>query len=173
MSSMLLVVFYAFIFAITVNESLGCFKNFFSLPGSWHVPGSWRSLSLRQADDIAIGHGTFGVCSKDRESCLNKRYNSSNITEMGGTNMARLYLDSFDSSLLDNLTFPMVESMNCDELCNCLSCAPGLCEEDKEKCPGNNRGFICKCGNSESYPSINTIVMDMLSNGITCRRCDK
>ena len=94
---------------------------------------------------------------------------------MTGTKMARLYQNSFDSTVLDSLTFPRVETMNCDELCNCLSCAPGLCEEDKEKCPGNNRGFICKCGNSESYPnsSINTIVKDMLGNGITCRKCDK
>ena len=92
---------------------------------------------------------------------------------MTGTKMARLYLDSFDSALLDSLTFPRVESMNCDELCNCLSCAPGLCEEDKEKCPGNKQGFICKCGNSDSYPSFNTIVRDMLITGLTCRKCNK
>ena len=92
---------------------------------------------------------------------------------MAGRQLVRSDLDSFDSALLDNLTFPMVESMNCDELCNCLSCAPGLCEEDKEKCPGNNRGFICKCGNSDSYPSVNTIFKDMLINGMTCRKCDK
>ena len=120
-------------------------------------------------------HWTFGVCSKDSESCLKKRYNSNNITEIAGTKLATLDPDIFDSALFDTLTFPKVESMNCDEICDCLSCAPGLCEEDKEKCPGNNRGFICKCGNSEAYPnsSINTIVKDMLSNGMTCRKCDK
>ena len=92
---------------------------------------------------------------------------------MTGTKMARLYQNSFDSTVLDSLTFPRVESMDCDELCNCLSCAPGQCEVDKDQCPGNDRAFICKCGQSDLYPSINTIVKDMLITGLTCRKCDK
>ena len=43
---MLLVVFYAFVFAITVNESLGCFNlSFDGCPGCKR-----RSLSLRQVN---------------------------------------------------------------------------------------------------------------------------
>ena len=92
---------------------------------------------------------------------------------MAGRQLVRSDLDSFDSALLDSLTFPRVESMNCDELCNCLSCAPGQCEVDKNQCPGNDRAFICKCGQSDLYPSINTIVKDMLITGLTCRKCNK
>jgi len=174
---MLLVVFYAFVFAITVNESLGCWISSAGLLAGrsagrlQHSFGAgFRSLS---ADDIATGHWTFGVCSKYKESCLKKRYNSNNIAEISVIQLARSDLDSFDSALLDSLTFPRVESMNCDELCNCLSCAPGQCEVDKDQCPGNERGFICKCGHSDLYPSINAIVKDMLITGLTCRKCDK
>merc|ERR1712136_630574 len=70
--------------------------------------------------------------------------------------------------------FPSVESMNCEELCNCLSCGHGNCsdEEDQDKCPGNESGFICRCSNSPSYPHFNTILRDMLSTGNACRQCD-
>ena len=127
-----------------------------------------------QAGDVATGHWTFGVCSKYKESCQSERYNLDNITEIAGIKLATLDPDTFDSVLLDSLKFPTVESMNCDEICNCLSCAPGHCsyQENKDECPGNKRGFICRCGNSDSYANFNAIVKDMLITGLTCRKCN-
>ena len=81
---------------------------------------------------------------------------------------------SFDFALLESLEFPSVESMNCEELCNCLSCGHGHCsdEEDQDKCPTNESGFICRCSNSPSYPTFNTILRDMLTTGMACRTCE-
>ena len=108
-------------------------------------------------------HWTFGECSNDEESCLNARYDSSNIT------------DSIGAALIESLSLPIVDSMNCEELCNCLSCGHGHCsnQEYHDKCYGNESGFICKCENSDSYPTFSSIVKDVLATGMACRQCEK
>ena len=70
-------------------------------------------------------HWTFGVCSKDEETCLEERYDGNNITEITGIQLATMHPGSFDFALLESLAFPNVESMNCEELCNCVSCGHG------------------------------------------------
>ena len=124
---------------------------------------------------MEAGHWTFGECSNDEESCLNARYDSSNITEIAGVQLAKLSPNSIEAALLESLTLPMVESMNCEELCNCLSCGHGHCSnpEYHEKCYGKESGFICKCENSDSYPSFTSIVKEILATGIACRQCEK
>ena len=94
--------------------------------------------------------------------------------DITGIQLATMHPGSFDFALLESLEFPSVESMNCEELCNCLSCGHGHCsdEEDQDKCPANESGFICRCSNSPSYPSFNTILRDMLTTGMACRTCD-
>ena len=120
-------------------------------------------------------HWTFGVCSKDEETCLEERYDGSNITEITGIQLATIHPGSFDFALLESLAFPCVESMNCEELCNSLSCGHRYCsdEEDQDNCPGNKSGFICRFHNSPSYPNFNTILKDMLTTGMACRQCNK
>ena len=124
---------------------------------------------------MEAGHWTFGECSNDEESCLNVRYDSSNITEIAGVQLAKLSPNSIEAALLESLTLPMVESMNCEELCNCLSCGHGHCSnpEYHEKCSGKESGFICKCENSDSYPNTLSIVKEALATGMTCRQCEK
>ena len=97
-----------------------------------------------------------------------------NITQIAGTQMAEMHLGSIDFALLRSLTYPAVESMNCDELCNCLSCGQGICsdQEDQDKCPLNKSGFICRCSNSPLYPNSKAILMDMLVTENACRQCD-
>merc|ERR1719370_323527 len=65
---------------------------------------------------MGAGHWTFGECSSDEESCLNAMYDSSNITEITGVQLGRLDPDSIEAALLESLTLPMVDSMNCEEL---------------------------------------------------------
>merc|ERR1712227_955044 len=67
--SMMFFVFQVFLFAISVNESLGCFN----------CP-SGRSLSERDSGDMESVHWTFGVCSEDEETCLEERYDGKNFT---------------------------------------------------------------------------------------------
>ena len=117
---------------------------------------------------------TFGECSNNEESCLNARYDSSNITEIMGVQLTTLDPDSIKAALIESLTLPIVDSMNCEELCNCLSCGHGHCsnQEYHDKCYGNGSGFICKCENSDSYPSFSSIVKDVLATGMACRQCE-
>ena len=119
-------------------------------------------------------HWTFGICSEEEQTCLEERYDGNNITEITGIQLATMHPGSFDFALLESLTFPSVESMNCEELCNCLSCGHGHCSnhEDQDKCPGNSSGFICRCSSSESYPTFNRILRDMMRTGLACRQCD-
>ena len=119
-------------------------------------------------------HWTFGVCTEDENTCLEQRYNVGNITQIAGRQMATMNRGSIDFAVLESLTFPSVESMNCEELCNCLSCGHGHCsdQEDQDKCPGDQSGFICRCSNSPSYPFLQMILMDMLSSGNVCRQCN-
>ena len=118
---------------------------------------------------------TFGECSNNEESCLNARYDSSNITEIMGVQLTTLDPDSIKAALIESLTLPIVDSMNCEELCNCLSCGHGHCsnQEYQNKCYGKGSGFICKCENSDSYPSFSSIVKDVLATGMACRQCEK
>ena len=107
-------------------------------------------LSLVQSGALEAVHWTFGVCSEDEHACLNQRYNLLNITEIAGKQLAKIHPGSIDFALLKSLTFPEVGSMNCEELCNCLSCGYGHCsdQDDQDKCPVNKSGFICRCSNS-------------------------
>ena len=118
-------------------------------------------------------HWTFGMCSKDEETCLKERYDLSNITEITGVNLATMHFGSFDYALLETLTFPSVESMSCEEICNCLSCGHGHCsdQDNQDKYPGNENGFICRCSNSPLYPHFDSILRDMFSTGNACRQC--
>ena len=118
-------------------------------------------------------HWTFGICSEDEDTCLKQRYNMWNITQIAGTQIATIYPGSIDSALLGSLAYPAVESMNCEELCNCLSCGHGYCsdQEDQDKCSVNKSGFICRCSNSPSYPNSKMILIDTLSTGNACRQC--
>ena len=77
-------------------------------------------------------------------------------------------------ALLESLTFPTVETMKCEELCNCLSCGHGQCSDnvDQDKCPGNTSGFICRCSNSKAFPAYTPILRDMMTTGLACRRCE-
>ena len=113
------------------------------------------------------------MCSKDEETCLKERYDLTNITEITGVQLATMHFGSFDYALLESLTFPSVGSMSCEEICNCLSCGHGHCsdQDDQDKYPGNENGFICRCSNSPSYPHFNTILKDMFSTGNACRQC--
>jgi len=164
---MLFIAFHALAFFIMVGEGLGCKHD-----GSckyWEncykkgCPCIDQGRRKREADDMEAVHLTFGECSNNEESCLNARYDSSNIT------------DSIGAALIESLTLPIVDSMNCEELCNCLSCAHGHCskQENHDKCYGNGSGFICECENSDSYPSFSSIVKDVLATGMACRQCEK
>lgn len=126
-----------------------------------------------QTADAGSVHWTFGACFEHEQACLEERYNIGNITQITGIELASLYPGSFDFAILEGLVLPSVGSMNCHELCNCLSCGHGHCsdEEDQDKCPGNKYGFICRCSNSPSYPNLKAIVSDMLSSGNACRHC--
>merc|ERR1712126_37050 len=121
-----------------------------------------------------IRNWTFGECSNNEGSCLNARYDSCNITEIMGVQLATLDPDSIKAALIESLTLPIVDSMNCEELCNCLSCGHGHCsnQEYQNKCYGKGSGFICKCENSDSYPSFSSIVKDVLATGMACRQCE-
>jgi len=134
---------------------------------------TWRGKV--EANDIEAGHWTFGKCSNDEESCLNARFDSSNITEIMGVQLARLDPDSIAATFIKSLTFPNEDSMNCEELCNCFSCGHGHCsdQENHDKCYGNGSGFICKCENSDSYPSFRSIIKEVLATGMACRQCKK
>ena len=116
-------------------------------------------------------HWTVGLCFADEDACLNERYNLSNITEVTGD---KLETSAIVADLLGSLTFPNVTTMNCEELCNCLSCGHAQCsnQEDQDNCPGNGNGYICRCAISRSYPSFNLVLKDVLLNDAACRQCD-
>ena len=120
------------------------------------------------------GDWTFGVCSKDEETCLDERYNGSNLTQILGVQLATMHPGDFNFALLESLEYPSVKSMNCEELCKCFSCGHGHCSDrkDQDKCPGKEPGFICRCSNSSLYPNFNTILRNMLTTGMACRKCD-
>ena len=118
-------------------------------------------------------HWAFGVCSKDEETCLSEVYNGRNITQITDVQLATMHPGNFNFALLESLEFPSVKSMNCEELCKCLSCGHGYCSDkkDQDKCPGKEAGFICRCSNSPSYPNFNAILRNMLTTGMVCRKC--
>jgi len=175
-------------YTLSQDEENVCCKPFakklnrYKKSGEWLLPDCTRPNEDRtiwrgkeEADDIEAGHWTFGECSNDEESCLNGRFDSSNITEIMGVQLSRLDPDSIAAALIESLTFPNVDSMNCEELCNCFSCGQGHCsdQENHDKCYGNGAGFICKCENSDSYPSFRSIIKEVLATGMACRQCKK
>ena len=119
-------------------------------------------------------HWTFEACSEEEQTCLDERYDINNITEIAGVQLATIQPGTFDFALLESLMFPAVERMNCEELCNCLSCGHGHCfdNDDQDKCPGNSSGFICRCSSSEGYPTFKSVLRDILMTGMACRQCD-
>ena len=93
---------------------------------------------------------------------------------MIGIQLRTMRPGSLEFALHESLTYPSVETMNCEELCNCLSCGHGQCSdnENQDKCPGSTSGFICRCSNSKAFPAHNTIVQDMITTGLACRQCE-
>jgi len=172
---MLFFAFKTLVFIIMVGESLGCKRETPQSKVSQNKNKNKDPRGKREAGDMEAEHWTFGECSNDVDSCLNARYDSSNITEITGVQLARLDPDSIEAVLFESLTLPMVDSMNCEELCNCLSCGHGYCsnQENRDKCYGNGSGFICKCETSDSYPSFSSIVKEVLATGMACRQCEK
>ena len=73
------------------------------------------------------------MCSADEETCLNERYDGTNITEITGIQLGTMHPGSLDFALLESLTFPQVESMRCQELCDCLSCGQGHCSDKEDQ----------------------------------------
>ena len=132
---------------------------------------SFNQYNLQVEDEP--DHWTIGVCFEGEQACLNESYDSNNITEIDGIQSGTMRPGSLVFALLESLTFPSVETMNCEELCNCLSCGHGQCsdEVDQDKCPGNTSGFICRCTNSEAFPQYNSILRDMERTGLVCRQC--
>merc|ERR1712061_242852 len=106
-----------------VNESGAC---------GWGAPKLPFPISVRDSGDMEAVHWTFGICSKDEETCMEERYDGNNITEITGIQLATMHPGSFDFALLESLAFPSVESMNCEELCNCLSCGHGHCSDQED-----------------------------------------
>ena len=121
-------------------------------------------------------HFTIGKCFNNEDACLKERYDLSNVTEIAGIQLDQFQFDGADwnSDLLRYLRFQNIETMNCEDLCNCLSCGMAHCSDQKnqDNCPGNESGYICRCATSPSYPSFNVISKDMLLNGLVCRQCD-
>ena len=113
------------------------------------------------------------MCFEGEQACQNVSYDSNNITEIAGTQLT-MRPGSFEFALLESLTFPTVETMKCEELCNCLSCGHGQCSDnkDQDQCPGITSGFICRCSNSEEFPAFNSILRDMVRTGLVCRQCE-
>ena len=119
-------------------------------------------------------HWTIGVCFESEQACLNESYDRNNITEIAGIQLSTMRPGSLEFALLDSLTFPSVETMNCEELCYCLSCGHGQCSDniDRNQCLGNTSAFICRCSNSEAFPHYNFILRDMVTTGLVCRQCE-
>ena len=114
------------------------------------------------------------MCFEGEQACQNVSYDSNNITEIAGIQLGTMRPGSLEFALLESLTFPSVETMNCEELCNCLSCGHGQCSDnvDQDKCPGNTSGFICRCSNSKAFPNYNSILRGMVKTGLVCRQCE-
>ena len=92
------------------------------------------------SDTLDVRQWTIGVCFEGKQACINERYDGNNITEIAGIQLSTLRPGSPEFALLESLTFPSVESMNCEELCNCLSCGHGQCSDniDQEQCLGTH-----------------------------------
>ena len=157
---MLFVALQVLIFSIHVDENLGCC-------GCEVLPPPWG------CGDTEPVNWAFGVCSEDEETCLSELYNGGNITQIIGVQLATMHPGNLDLAPLERLEYPSVKSMNCKELCKCLSCGHGYCSDrkDQDKCPGKEPRFICRCENSHSYPNFNAILRNMLTTGMACRKC--
>ena len=95
-----------------------------------------------------------------------------NLTEIAGINLNNIHPGTFDAVFIRSLTLPK-DPLNCEELCKCLSCGHGKCEnnKDQDKCPKGTQGFICRCSNSKAYPTFKQIIEDMLKTNMACRTC--
>ena len=126
-------------------------------------------------DGCAETRWTFGDCFENKDECLSERYALQNLTEIAGVKLDNLIQGSLDFALLMSLSLPEVPSMNCEELCNCLSCGYGECTNDdsQDHCPNGNFGFICKCSSSLQYPRFIDILRDMVITKMACRVCSK
>jgi len=78
---MLFIAFHALVFIIMVGESLGCGGGKCAGKQETCKESSYQGRRKREAGDMKAGHWTFGECSNDEESCLNARYDFSNITK--------------------------------------------------------------------------------------------
>ena len=89
---------------------------------------------------------TLGVYSRDIETCPEERFDGSKITEPEGKRLAAINPGSFGFSLVQSLNSPSVESMNCEEFCNCLSWSHGYhsYHEDQHKGPGGESRLMCR-----------------------------
>ena len=81
---------------------------------------------------------------------------------------------SLDFALLTSLTFPSIESMNVEELCNCFSCEHRHCSDnlDEDKCPETHPYLFIQIPNF-NVPSFNSIVGDLMRTRLACRQCGK
>ena len=133
---------------------------------------SFNQYNLQVEDEP--GHWTIGMCFEGEQACLNESYDRNNVTEIAGIQLGTMRPGSLEFALLESLTYPSVETMNCEELCNCLSCGHGQCSDDiaQDKCLGNTPGFICRCSNSEAFPHYNSIIRDMVRTDSVCRQCE-
>ena len=80
------------------------------------------------------------MCFEGEQACLNKSYDRNNITQIAEIQLGTMRQGSLEFALRESLTFPTVETMNCEELCNCLSCGHGQCSDniDQEQCLGTH-----------------------------------
>ena len=165
------------VLGIMFDECLGCSRGGTDSPiFGWGYYG--RSLQdidkkMIPREETHEVHWTFGVCSQEQQACQDKRYDMYNVTEISGAPLASLFPVPPALGFIEGLKFPDgAQSMNCEEICNCLSCGHGVCSntDDQSNCPGNSSGFICGCSKNEGLPVVD-ILADMKKTGNVCRQC--
>jgi hypothetical protein len=121
---------------------------------------------------------TFGDCMPNKSSCQRLQYGIYNLTEALGTKLENIKFGSVDHTILSSIIYPN-GTMDCKQLCNCLSCSSGQCDDnvDQATC-SETRGshanvYLCKCSKSDVYPTFREIMMDMLKTNQACRTCPK
>ena len=123
-------------------------------------------------------HWTFGNCMPDKSSCQRLKYSIYNLTEIAGVELKNIKFGSVDHTLLSSLTYPN-RTLDCEKLCNCLSCSSGKCDDNVDqaicsKASGRYaNGYLCKCLKSDVFPTFREIMMDMLQTNQACRSCPK
>ena len=120
------------------------------------------------------GHWRFGPCISDQATCESQKYNLGNVTEIAGIELANMNEDNFDTLLLAELAFPSdADSMNCEQMCKCVTCAGGSCViiGDTNRCPNNEAQHICQCNYSDRFTTFHEVVVDMVITDNACREC--